>query len=63
MGSALGLEGKLGAAITKAQAGAGAGQIDANAPRGFLGIPGAPQVNPILAFLWAVWVGWIFSTV
>jgi hypothetical protein len=30
---------------------------------GFLGIPGAPQVNPILAFAWAVWVGWIFSTV
>ncbi len=63
VGSALGLEGKLGAAIAKAPAGAGAGQIDSSAPRGFLGIPGAPQVNPILAFLWAVWVGWIFSTV
>ncbi|RJQ30498.1 MAG: sulfite exporter TauE/SafE family protein, partial [Peptococcaceae bacterium] len=57
------MEGKLGAAIAKAPAGAGAGQIDSSAPRGFLGIPGAPQVNPILAFLWAVWVGWIFSTV
>lgn len=30
---------------------------------GFLGIPGAPQPNMILGFLWAIWVGWIFSTV
>lgn len=37
--------------------------IDSAAPKGFLGIPGAPSVNPILAFVWAVWVGWIFSTV
>ncbi|MEW6725943.1 MAG: sulfite exporter TauE/SafE family protein [Bacillota bacterium] len=43
--------------------GTGKGQIDPNAPRGFLGIPGAPQVNLVLAFLWAIWVGWIFSTV
>lgn len=63
VGNTLGLEGKLGAAIAKAPAGTGAGQIDPNAPRGFLGIPGAPKINPILAFLWAVWVGWIFSTV
>lgn len=63
VGNSLGLEGKLGAAIAKAPAGTGAGQIDANAARGFLGIPGAPKVNPILALLWAVWVGWIFSTV
>lgn len=63
VGSSLGLEGKLGAAIAKAPAGTGAGQVDPNAPRGFLGIPGAPKVNPVLAFLWAVWVGWIFSTV
>ncbi len=34
----------------------------ADAP-GFLGIPGAPEVNPIVAFAWALWVGWIFSTV
>ncbi|MBF0202221.1 MAG: sulfite exporter TauE/SafE family protein [Desulfamplus sp.] len=30
---------------------------------GFLGIPGAPDPNLFLGFLWAVWVGWIFSTV
>lgn len=30
---------------------------------GFLGIPGAPQINLVVAFLWAVWVGWVFSTV
>ncbi|MCJ8502245.1 sulfite exporter TauE/SafE family protein [Desulfatitalea alkaliphila] len=30
---------------------------------GFLGIPGAPDPNLVLGFLWAVWVGWIFSTV
>ncbi len=30
---------------------------------GFLGIPGAPQINFPMAFLWALWVGWIFSTV
>ncbi|NLY40818.1 MAG: sulfite exporter TauE/SafE family protein, partial [Desulfovibrionales bacterium] len=39
------------------------GQVDPAAPGGLLGIPGAPQVNPIVALLWAVWVGWIFSTV
>jgi uncharacterized membrane protein YfcA len=30
---------------------------------GFLEIPGAPKPNLILGLLWAVWVGWIFSTV
>lgn len=30
---------------------------------GFLKIPGAPKPNLILGLLWAVWVGWIFSTV
>ncbi|SNR76389.1 hypothetical protein SAMN04488503_1113 [Humidesulfovibrio mexicanus] len=39
------------------------GVVDESKPAGFLGIPGAPSVNPILAFAWAVWVGWIFSTV
>lgn len=63
VGNDLGLGGKLGAAIAKAPAGTGAGQIDSNAARGFLGIPGAPRVNPLVAFLWAIWVGWIFSTV
>ena len=39
------------------------GKIDPAAEPGFLGIPGAPNVNLILAFFWAIWVGWIFSTV
>lgn len=30
---------------------------------GFLGIPGAPAPNVILGLIWAIWVGWIFSTV
>lgn len=63
VGSDLGLSGKLGAAIAKVPVGTGSGQIDPNAPKGFLGIPGAPRISPVLAFLWAVWVGWIFSTV
>jgi uncharacterized membrane protein YfcA len=40
-----------------------AGTIDAEAEAGYLGIPGGPQINLILAFFWAIWVGWIFSTV
>ena len=54
---------KLADAIAATPTGTGPGQIDPAAPKGFLGIPGAPQVNLILAFCWAVWVGWIFSTV
>jgi uncharacterized protein len=54
---------KLADAIAKTPQGAGAGQIDPTAAKGFLGIPGAPEVNLFLAFGWAVWVGWIFSTV
>jgi uncharacterized protein len=50
-------------AIAKAPEGTGAGQIDPDAPRGYLGIPGGPRVNLLLAFIWAVWVGWVFSTV
>ncbi len=30
---------------------------------GYLGIPGAPHPDIILGLLWAIWVGWIFSTV
>jgi uncharacterized membrane protein YfcA len=37
--------------------------INASAEAGFLDIPGAPDVNLLWAFLWAIWVGWIFSTV
>ena len=39
------------------------GKVDPNATPGFLGIPGAPNVNVVLAFCWAIWVGWIFSSV
>lgn len=39
------------------------GKIDQKAQPGFLGIPGGPRVNHVLGFLWAIWVGWIFSTV
>jgi hypothetical protein len=30
---------------------------------GYLGVPGAPKPNVIIGLLWAIWVGWIFSTV
>ncbi|MCL6446821.1 MAG: sulfite exporter TauE/SafE family protein [Armatimonadetes bacterium] len=63
VGSDLGLQGKLGEAIAKAPAGTGKGQINPDAPRGAFGIPGAPKINYLVAILWAVWVGWIFSTV
>lgn len=63
VGSNLGLPGKLGQEISKAPEGKGKGQIDPAAPRGAFGVPGAPQVSMVLAFCWAIWVGWIFSTV
>ncbi len=50
-------------AIAKAPQGTEKGQINPGAEPGYLGIPGAPNPNAIAAFLWAVWVGWIFSTV
>ena len=50
-------------AIDKAPKGTGKGQIDPKAGAGYLGVPGGIQVNPILAFFWAIWVGWVFSTV
>ena len=50
-------------AIAKAPQGTEKGHIDPNAKPGYLGIPGAPQLNPLIGFLWAIWVGWIFSTV
>ncbi|MDR2574423.1 MAG: sulfite exporter TauE/SafE family protein [Desulfovibrio sp.] len=52
--------GRLEAAIQEAIE---AKKIDPSTKPGLLGIPGGPEVNPILAVLWAVWVGWIFSTV
>jgi hypothetical protein len=63
VGSNLGLGGKLGPAIAKTPAGKGKGQIDVSAPKGAFGIPGAPDISYLLAIIWAVWVGWIFSTV
>lgn len=45
------------------QEGVAAGKVDPAAEPGYLGIPGAPSINLILAFAWAIWVGWIFSTV
>jgi uncharacterized membrane protein YfcA len=50
-------------AIAATPQGTEAGQIDPNAKPGFLGIPGAPRPNMIVGFFWAIWVGWIFSTV
>ena len=37
--------------------------LNMQAEPGYLGIPGGPKVNMLLAFGWALWVGWIFSTV
>ncbi len=53
----------LADAIAQTPQGIEKGMIDLDAQRGFLGIPGAPDVNIISAFLWSIWVGWIFSTV
>jgi len=41
----------------------GAGKVDAAAAPGYMGIPGGPSTNLVLGLIWAVWVGWIFSTV
>jgi hypothetical protein len=37
--------------------------LDDSEPAGVLGIPAAPNPSYIVGFLWAIWVGWIFSTV
>ncbi len=63
VGSDLGISGKLGQAIAKAPKGTEKGQINPDAPRGYLGIPGGPQLNLLVGLLWSIWVGWIFSTV
>jgi uncharacterized membrane protein YfcA len=55
--------GELADAIAMTPQGTEQGMINPQAQAGFLGIPGAPDVNLLWAFLWAVWVGWIFSTV
>jgi uncharacterized membrane protein YfcA len=50
-------------AINNTPGGSGTGMIDPEAKKGFLNVPGAPDINYLWAFLWAIWVGWIFSTV
>ena len=54
---------ELADAIAAAPQGTGKGMIDPGSPKGFLGIPGAPDVNLFWGLLWAVWGGGIFSTV
>lgn len=51
---------RLSDAITQAIQ---ADKIDPNAAKGYLGIPGAPDLNVVIGVIWAIWVGWIFSTV
>ena len=60
---ATGMAASLEDAIAQAPQGTEAGQIDPAAEPGFLGIPGAPAPSLVIGFLWAIWVGWIFSTV
>ena len=43
--------------------GEGAGMIHPAAPKGFMGIPGAPHHFCLFYILWGIWVGWIFSSV
>jgi uncharacterized membrane protein YfcA len=50
-------------AIAQAAKGTEKGHINVDAEKGYLGIPGGPKLNPIIGLLWAIWVGWIFSTV
>ncbi len=62
----LGLRGKLGQIIAQTPVCTSTctkGCIDPHAPRGYLGIPGGPKPSPLGGLLWAIWVGWIFSTV
>ncbi|MEE4265626.1 MAG: sulfite exporter TauE/SafE family protein [Desulfobacteraceae bacterium] len=54
---------KLSDAIASVPQGTGKGQIDPKGTPGYLGINGAPEINLIIGLLWAIWVGWIFSTV
>jgi hypothetical protein len=54
---------KLADAIASTPQGTDPGQLPAGGAPGFLGIPGAPSTNLVIGFFWAIWVGWIFSTV
>jgi uncharacterized membrane protein YfcA len=53
----------LSDAIAQTPKGTEPGQLNPEAKPGFLGIPGAPDPSLVVGFFWAVWVGWIFSTV
>jgi len=55
--------GKLEEAIAKTPTGTGPGQINPDAPKGFMDIPGGPTPFWFYGILWGIWVGWIFSTV
>ncbi len=55
--------GKLEDAIASTPKGAQPGMINPEAPKGFLGIPGAPNPMWFWGILWGIWVGWIFSSV
>ncbi|MCI5122722.1 MAG: hypothetical protein D3908_16355, partial [Candidatus Electrothrix sp. AUS4] len=57
------LPGKLAEVVASTPTGTEKGQIDLEAEKGFAGIPGAPKINYVVAFFWAIWVGWIFTTV
>ncbi len=54
---------KLEEAIAKTPKGTGKGEINPDAPTGFMGIPGAPRHFWLWYILWGTWVGWIFSSV
>lgn len=54
---------RLSDAIAKTPVGKEKGQLDSAAKTGYLGLAGAPAPNVIYGVLWAIWVGWIFSSV
>jgi len=54
---------KLEEVIAKTPVGTGKGQINPEAPKGYMGIPGAPSHFWLWYILWGTWVGWIFSSV
>ncbi len=56
-------KGKLAEAIAQTPKGTEKGQINPDAPKGFMGIPGAPSTFWLWYILWGTWVGWIFSSV
>ncbi len=55
--------GKLEDAIAKTPRGTETGMINDKADPGYLGIGGAPKPALIWGLVWAIWVGWIFSSV